>query len=431
MKKHFDTYQLYRIGKHIKYSARIRVTMKDEVNFTILCDSINKAAKRYPYFCKEIAIDEDGGYDLIQNDRPIVVIKTRDTLPLLGSEEVNRHLIYVDSEGKDINFNICHALAGGRGFTPWVETSVYQYVKDAYHVEVDAPNIIKVDSPLLPNENREITLDDFTKQEPLVLPRTYRGKALLFDYINGLFNPFVRKPQYHIFTFEQKDILKYTQNNDSSVCSAFVVFMFKAMSRVLPASHKIIEAKVGHNPIENFGLKNCHSDILSHVHIVFKREMADWDNETLGTIARSQVYLQTDPCVSCNEVIKRIKAYEKLDEVHGYENKQKYAKKYCTNVMEDGFVSESYIINYTGQRDWGELSKYVESYCFIVEGHVMIEITSFADKIFLSFMQLTRNNKYFNAFKQVLTELQIPFECKGPYKTNHVNIELPKPNKKK
>ena len=77
--------------------------MKDEVDFAILRESINKAAKRYPYFCKEIVVDEDGGYDLIQNDRPIAVIKTKDTLPLLGSEEVNRHLIYVDSEGKDIN----------------------------------------------------------------------------------------------------------------------------------------------------------------------------------------------------------------------------------------------------------------------------------------------------------------------------------------
>lgn len=425
MKKHYDAYQLYRIEKFIKYSARIKVIMKDEVDFDVLSKSINMAAKRYPYFCKEIVIDSDGSYDLIDNSRPIVVIKTRDKLPLLGSNEVNKHLIYVDSQGREINFNICHALAGGRGFTPWIETSLYQYIKDKYHIEVNAPNINKPDSPLLPNEDIEISLDNFRIEKPIKLKRKYRGKALLLEYINGLINPLVRKPQYFTFSFNQKDIMKYAKGNDSSVCSAFVIFMFKAMCKVLPLSNKIIEAQIAHNPTENFGLKNIHSDILSHLHIVFKREMENWDDEKLGAIARSQIYLQTDPSVSCNEIIKRMQSYEKLDSIKGYRNKKKYAKKNCNNLI-DGLITDCFILNYTGQRDWGDLANYVDSYVFVVEGHIMIEITSMSDKIFLSFMQLNNNLKYVNAFKEVLTNMNIPFDFKGPFKTDLVNIELPK-----
>ena len=46
----------------------------------------------------------------------------------------------------------------------------------------------------------------------------------------------------------------------------------------------------------------------------------------------------------------------------------------------------TYIVNYTGRIDWGEVANYVESYVIIVEGHLLLEITSMADKIFVSFM---------------------------------------------
>lgn len=74
--------------------------MKDNADISILKESVNKAIKRYPYFKVEIIIDKDGGYDLIPNNRDIVVMETRDNLPDLGSKEVNKHLLYIDTKDK-------------------------------------------------------------------------------------------------------------------------------------------------------------------------------------------------------------------------------------------------------------------------------------------------------------------------------------------
>ena len=65
--------------------------------------------------------------------------------------------------------------------------------------------------------------------------------------------------------------------------------------------------------------------------------------------------------------------------------------------------------------DWGEVADYVESYVIVVEGHLLLEITSMSDKIFVSFMQLLRDKKYINAFNEVLEELQIPYKLEGPF----------------
>ena len=48
----------------------------------------------------------------------------------------------------------------------------------------------------------------------------------------------------------------------------------------------------------------------------------------------------------------------------------------------------SFVLNYTGQLDWGEVAAYIDWYAFIVEGHYTIEVTALADKIIVGFKQL-------------------------------------------
>jgi hypothetical protein len=338
---------------------------------------------------------------------------------------VNGHLLFVQCEGREINFYISHALCGGRGAQPWVMTTVYQYIIEKYHVVPNAPTIRKPDSPLLPGEAEEPTLEMLGTEQPIFRYKSKKPAVLGLDYLNGMYNPFKRKPNFRLYTFAQKDILSFVKNNDSSVASFFLVVMAKALDKVLPEKIRVIGGETAHNPTASLGMPHSHIDLLSHVHLDYTREQLQWDMEKLGTMTRGQIALQTDPSVSFAELRKEFCFLEELETIHGQKQKLAYFKKH------DPFAGKNaqhgtFIANYTGWMDWGEVADYVDSFVFIVEGHVLLEVSSLGDRIFLSFMQLLDEKKYTDAFEAVLKELGIPFQAEGPFPKRLTKHELPR-----
>lgn len=104
-----------------------------------------------------------------------------------------------------------------------IKTIIYQYVVDKYNIDINVPDIRKPDSKLLDGEDRQININDFKRDNTfnLTIKKGYKFKD---DYLKFFLHPSKSKPQYHVFTFNQKDIINYTKSNDSSVASAFIVF---------------------------------------------------------------------------------------------------------------------------------------------------------------------------------------------------------------
>ena len=414
MKYSIDTYRLYRSEAVFSHAVRIVVNMKETVDISVLDTAVNVAIKRYPYFAVKVTVDEDGGYVLEPNNEPVLVIPETKRVPKLGEDRVNGHLLFVTCTDKEISFYISHSMCGGRGFLPWVMTSVYEYVVEKYGVTPNAPGIRKPNSELLPGETEEPTMENLSSDKPIFEYKSKDPTILGLDYLNGITNPFKRAPNYHLYTFPQKEIMKFAKENDMSVAAVFLILMAKMLDKVLPEKNKVIGGEIAHNPTSNLGLKNAHCDLLSHVHIDYERDVLKKDMSILGTMTRGQMILQTDPTVSSEELRKLFLSYEELDKVKGLKQKRKYTKNNDPSTGKDA-KHGTYIVNYSGQMDWGEVADYVESYVIVVEGHLLLEITSMSDKIFVSFMQLLRDKKYINAFNEVLEELQIPYKLEGPF----------------
>ncbi|MBR1796986.1 MAG: hypothetical protein IJ757_03100 [Clostridiales bacterium] len=425
MKYSMDTYRLYTSEKVFAMTIRVRVTMKEDVDIDVLKSAANVAIERYPYFRKEVVLGEDGGYDLIPNDREVVVLRTSAKLPDLCTEEVNRHLLYIDCEGRDIYLNISHSMCGGRGALPWVMTTIYQYVVEKYNVVPDAPGIRKPGSELLEGEDTEPTYEFLTDEKPIYEYKSKKPVIMMMDYLNGMFNPFKRDPNYYRYTFEQKDIVNFIRNNDSSVASFFLSVVAMALDKVVPQKYQYIGGEIAHNPSADIGLPNSHFDLLTHVHIDYDRKYLKGDMEKLGTLTRSQIILQTDSGLVNKQLRDTFDHWCNIDKQVGLKNKLAYNSK---NNLSTGKDAEhgTFISNYSGRMDWGEVADYVESYVIIVEGHILLEVTSMADKIFVSFMQLIKESRYVDALNEVLTELNIPFSVDGPFPKNQPKHRLPK-----
>ena len=425
MKYNMDTYRLYSDEKIFCFSMRIKVRMKENEDIDVLRHAANIAMKRYPYFAREVVLGKDGGYDLIPNARDIVVMTTPKEFPRLGSDKVNRHLLYLDSDGQDIYFNISHSLCGGVGAMPWVMTSVYQYVVEKFNVIPDAPKIRKPDSELLEGEDTQPSLDMLSSEEPSYRYESKKPVIMVGDYLNGMYNPFKRKPNYYQFTFKQREIVAFTKANHTTVAAFFILAMAKALDKVLPEKYKVIGGETAHFPGGDIGLPNCHCDLLSHAWIDYERtRLRQNDMEMLGRVTRDEIARQTDPSVSNYQLRKLFTVWGELDEISGLKNKRKhYVKKdpYSGKDAQHG----TFISNYTGRLDWGEVAEYVEAYYIIVDGHLLLEVTSMADKIFLAFMQLIKEKKYVDAFCDVMKELDITYQMEGPFPNIRSKHQLP------
>ncbi len=423
MKHSYDTFRFYKSEKTFSYCIRGRVIMKDPVDLQVLDQAVNKAITRYPYFAVRVGVDEEGAYTLSPNPEKIVVQKKGKTCPMLGSPEVNGHLTFVECEGREINLYISHALCGGRGYQPFLMTCIWQYVTDQYGITPVAPAIRKPGSELLPGETAEPTLDMLSAEEPIFCYQSKKPHVLIADYLNGMFNPFKRKPNFRLYTFAQKDIMAFARQNDASVAAFFLIVMAKALDRVLPAKVPVVGGEIGHNPSAALGFPNTHCDLLSHVHIDYEREQLTWDMEKLGTMTRGQIMLQTDPSVSFAELRKNFETMEKLDKIQGLKNKIAFVKKNDSSTSKGSHGT--YIVNYTGFMDWGEVADYMESYAIVVEGHVLLEVSSVGDRIFVTIMQLLDETKYAAAFEEVLAELGIPCQVEGPFSKRLTKHMLP------
>lgn len=424
MKYSIDTYPLYKDEKRFAFVVRAKLRMTETVDIDVLRSAANKAIKRYPYFAVKVEVDESGSYVRVPNDKDIAVLPMGDKTPFLCSKAVNEHLLFLEVDGRDIYFNISHTMCGGRGLQPWIMTTVWQYVADKYGIVPNAPSIRKPGEPLLDGEMDEPACDMLPREEPIYEYKSKNPKVLIADYMNGLFNPFVRNSNYRVLTFSQKEILSFAKGNDSSVAAFFLIAVAKALDKLLPEKDAVIGGEIAHNMSANIGLKNAHCDILSHIHIDYTREQLKMDMEKLGTMTRGQIILQTDPTVSCKELKEKLALYEALDNIQGIKAKRKYMKQHDPSTGKDA-KHGTYIVNYTGQMDWGEVADYIESYVLIVEGHVMLEVTSVGEKIFVCFMQILDTDKYINAFRDVLNELGISFTMEGPFPKKLPKHQLP------
>ncbi len=424
MKYSVDTYRLYQSEKYFAHTVRIHVRMKEEVDINILDKAVNSAIRRYPYFAVRVTVDEDGGYILVPNSKKIVVMPTAEKMPRLGSSSINDHLLFVDCSGKDIFFNISHTMCGGRGFQPWVMTNVYEYVREKYNVELTAPKIRKPDSDLLPGETDEPAMDMLTTEEEIYKRKSKKAPVLGMDYLKGLFIPIKRDPNYMVVTVNQQDLLKVSKVNDSSVLSLFFILFARVLDRVFPEKDRVIVGEAAHNPRESVGLPNTHCDFLSHVYVDYDRDSLYDDLEKLGTKTRGQIILQTDPTVSHAQVRKLFEQYEEVDKEHGLKAKRKYMAKHSLSTGKDA-QHGSFVANYTGLMDWGEVADYVDWFVYIIEGHFTIEITAMADKIFVGFMQLIKTDKYIDLLREELGKLGIPCKIEGPFPKRLPKHEIP------
>ena len=428
MQFHPDTYLLYGTNKapFPAYPIRLRVVMKKAVQIEALRQAAQSAIRRYPYFAVEVTIGQEGNYELLPNSRPVAVVPSTKKSPALGSEEVNRHLVFIDYEGSDIYFNIHHSLTGAIGLLEWTKTTLHEYVFFAHGVRLACDGISTADSPMLSGETDFPDISNLPDIQPWWSNREVKTYYRRIDYLIAALNPFNRGERYYAIDIPKDSLMSYAKQVGGSPNSVLVVLMLKALSKVLPKEAEKLTAGIVHNFNEEVGCKNAYHDMVRYLYVVFDRAQANMPDNELNHLTREAIKEQMTEEYVIAELRHLADNYAAMDALPNLEERRNF-NRFHNRYMD--CPRSTFSISYFGRETTiGALEEYVRSvYCF-AEGSLMLEVVPLADRFCISFELVRPLKRFIRSFLTTLTENGINYTVDGPLMKRLPGVELKSEN---
>ena len=409
MKHNPDSYLLYESGRFITFNYRRKVIMRQAVDGSALVRAAQLAFRRFPYYAKEIHILPDGAIELRGNDRPLSVTPTKRGHVRLCTADVNYHLCSIDYEGNVIYFNMHHGLCGGCGATFWVKSTLWHYVQEAFGVTLEKGDIKTADTLLTDAETAFPDPKALPDGEPLGKVKTDRVYIPAADYLRHVLP--LGETRYCELELDVGDFMKYSRSNDGSPNSILAALMFKAVCKVTsPRIAKAFRGQIVCNYRADVGCPETYHDLVRLMSVFYPRDLEKKNTEFLSTVTRSMMYLQMQPEFSRKAFLYDCKCKEGVDSRKGFARKRLYAMTHSPYVRPP---YGTFMVSYVGKSEWYGLENYIERMHSITDGHLLMEVCALRDKFFLSFMDLSPNNKFYDAFCESMREERIHFTEHG------------------
>lgn len=402
-----DTYLLYetRPNASSNTSIRLAVEIAEDVRGDILDEAVNEAIKRYPYFSVRLKT-EDGSFAFAPNALPIVVMKTKVPAAPLGSKEVNYHFNYIDYQDDTIYFNVSHSIADGSGYFPFIKSVLYQYFTRAHSETISARGINLSDTPFLPGELDFPGMDSLPEADLSFYQDAPMSYFPAEDYMRAIREPDPSGNGYYCISIKQREFMKYIHSNDASPAAIISVLLFKALAPLFPEEEELFSAGVACNFKDAVGAPNAFHSLSRALHVRYKRSYLDMPIDKLGTITRGMIMLQSQPENSVAHMRQLLQHYEKVDALKTIEEKRAFCLR--EGLFTKG-CRDTYNVSYVGQMDFGAMNPFIRSMNTLLYGNLLVEVNAIGNMFYISLNQVTRTDRYINAFLNALEEAGLSY----------------------
>ena len=400
----FDSYTLYEIKKRNVFSVKIRVILKEPVQGDALRAAAVKAFRRFPYYSRTVAVNEENAYILEPCDRPIAVIEG-DRVVRLGTEETNGLLFALTYAGSSIFFNFAHNFCGGCGAMRWIKATLWQYLTELGH-EIDSAGILTIDTPITAEEQAEPDVASLPTGTPLGNLNFARDSFVpMNDYIERMKDPNGFDGYYPV-QIPKKMLMKYAHDNDGSPNSILAAALFKMCVKAVPDASRFT-AGITNNYRADVGCPDTYRDMVRQMYVQYDIGMKDWTIEKLSTVTRSRMYIQMQPEISWDKCRAVEELRRQIDAQPDLESKAEYA---FTNSQTTHGVPSAFHISYVGKVEWGGLGPFLAGAYSLTAAHLMIEVNATDEDFCISFHTLRKDGKYLKEFLQTLDEEGISYQ---------------------
>ena len=418
-----DSYLLYEYMEKLPFTVRFKVQLDAPVDAGLLDKAAQEAIKRFPYFSVKVGLDEGQNYTLTHNVRPIAVLPEKDERLVLGSEEVNRHLVALTYRDDCIWFNFSHSICGSFGGMFWLKTTLYQYMIKKYG-ELAAPKDLKLpDSPVTDGEYFFPDVDSLPKDEPIYRYDGGDSNLAIWRTLKYLLNPFVQNNYYYQIEIPTKDLMDYAAKIDGSPNTILAAMMVKVGMGIFKEKKDThLSVRIAADYRDEIGASETYRDFVRFIHIRYEWDMKDESIEKLNMRARGAIIKQNQPELGVERFVRLQKVHDGTDAQPDLKSKKNYA---LSNSAFRSDPRDNSTVSYVGKVDWGEMDQHIKGLYTITDGDLMLEVNALKDKFCIAFQLYGKNRKPLERFCEILDGEKIPYTVSDRYTRYLPKIELP------
>ena len=419
-----DSYLLYEYMEKLPFTVRFKVQLDAPVDAELLDKAAQEAIKRFPYFSVKVGLDEGQNYTLTHNVRPIAVLPEKDERLVLGSEEVNRHLVALTYKDDCIWFNFSHSICGSFGGMFWLKTTLYQYMIKKYG-ELAAPKDLKfADSPVTDGEYFLPDVDSLPKDEPIYRYDGGDSNLALWRTLKYLFNPFVSECYYYQVEIPTKDFMDYAARIDGSPNTILAAMMVKVGTKIFKEKKDThLSVRIAADYRDEIGANETYRDFVRFIHIRYEWDMKDESIEKLNMRARGAIIKQNQPELGVERFVRLQKVHDGIDAQPDLKSKKNYA---LSNSAFRSDPRDNSTVSYVGKMDWGEMDRHIKGLYTITDGDLMLELNALSDKFCITFQLVDKKRAPLERFCEILDQEGVPYKVSDRYTRRLPKIELPK-----
>ena len=401
----------YASNEKDRQTIRFLLVMTDNVTGDALKWAVEEGMKRYPY-TKLAVVEKDGSYVHVHNDRPVVVRDTAD-YPVLGSKEVNYHMLAWGYQGKEIYLDVSHAVLDGVGALSFIRTMLHLYIEKKYGITLPKEGTNLPGDEILPAEYHEVYGDEKVLADDEIVPP--------YDAY-GLPEVWKEEPARISFILPQESFMQYVKKYHGTPGIAVTALFGEAVRRIAKDRVKPIVTTIYVNERPMAGEEKAGGCMVTSVEVPISDLQEKYSmNECLAYYRTRQNELITPEYIK-KKISQQVKGYQSNEKIIGLEAKLKEL-----GSADKVFHVGTFAVSTMGKDAMGPVGKYIEElHTILIPTAYLIEMNCVNGKFTLDCMQSFTNTRYVDMFEKILQEEKIPYErCKpAPFKTAKVVYNL-------
>ena len=409
---------LYVTSKERPNAIRIRIRMRDLIDFNVFRHAVDMTMERYPYFCVELQ-KKGGRYIFAENHRPVVITNSLHGVPL-NSAESNYHMIAFCWQDNWIILDVFHGMTDGTGAYEVVRTLLYYYCSERYDIQLNGADI-RLAGEKIPSEEWNDPLADRTD---LPLPRQNEQMSDALNLISAAGLQDDHRHTVYSIAISESEFMNFNLDNDGSPATMVSLLLSRAIAKMFPEAKDIIRITLCVNQRKALHAPLAHQTLVGGAFLEYKDRMRDWPLDMQSTAYRGMVFAQTQE----ENVLKGAASIKGINSLllSKESDRERLGVASYINDLAGRVVTAT--VSYVGKANYQEAEQYIRDFRLWTSSAadgLTVEISAVNGLFILDFLQTFSSPVFVNSFLKELEENGIVYDLQDVNKLELPNIKLP------